>query len=102
MPCGGQRCFGAVDGQRLRGLLTLTDITTVPQERWRTVTTEDVMVPWEKVIRVQPDTELWTALQITDEANVGQVPVIKENTIVGVLSHERVLHYIRLRTALRI
>lgn len=98
----GQRCFCVVDGQRLRGLLTLTDITTVPQERRRTVMAADVMVPWEKVIRVQPDTELWTALQMMDDANVGQLPVIKEDTIAGVRARARVLHYIRLRTALRI
>jgi predicted transcriptional regulator len=37
-----------------------------------------------------------------DDANVAQVPVVEGDEIVGILSREQVLHYIRLRTELGI
>ena len=40
------------------------------------------------------------ALRRMDDANVTQVPVIEEDEIVGILSREQVLHYIRLRSEL--
>ena len=65
------------------------------------------MVPWEHLVRVHPSTELLTALQTMDDANVAQVPVVEgnqldENQIVGMLSREQVLHYIRSRAELGI
>jgi predicted transcriptional regulator len=37
-----------------------------------------------------------------DDANVAQVPVVEGNQIVGMLSREQVLHYIRVRAELGI
>jgi Zn-dependent protease len=99
---GAQRCFFVFDGGHLRGLLTLREITAVPQRKWGFTTTEQVMVPFERLARVAPDTELMEALRMMDSANVNQVPVVKEGDVVGTLSREQVLHYVRLRAELGI
>lgn len=44
--------------------------------------------------------ELLAALRTMDDANVAQVPVVKGDEIVGMLSREQVLRYIRLRVEL--
>jgi predicted transcriptional regulator len=58
------------------------------------------MVPWDRLVRVSPDTELITALRIMDDANVAQVPVLEGNQLLGVLLREQILHYIRARAEL--
>jgi len=97
---GAQRCFFVFDNGHLRGLLTLREITAVPQRKWGFTTAEQIMVPLERLTRVGPDTDLMEALQMMDSANVNQVPVVDEGDVVGTLSREQVLHYIRLRAEL--
>jgi CBS domain-containing protein len=97
---GGQRCFFVADNGSLHGLLTLRDITAVPQRKWGFVTTGEAMVPFERLVRVEPHTELMEALQTMDGANVAQVPVVEGDQVIGTLSREQVLHYIRLRAEL--
>jgi Zn-dependent protease/CBS domain-containing protein len=97
---GGQRCFFVTDNGHLHGLLTLRDITAIPQQKWRYITTGQVMVPLDHLTWVEPGTELVTALQKMDDANVAQVPVVEGDEIVGTLSREQVLRYIRLRAEL--
>ncbi len=99
---GAQRCFFVADNGQLRGLLTLREITAVPQRKWGFVTAEQVMLPFERLARVQPDTELMEALRMMDSANVAQLPVVEGDQIVGILSREQVLRYIRLRAELGI
>jgi CBS domain-containing protein len=97
---GAQRCFFVSDNGHLRGLLTLREITAVPQRKWGLTTAEQVMVPFERLARVAPDIELMEALQMMDSANVNQLPVVEGEDIVGTLSREQVLHYVRLRAEL--
>ena len=86
---GAQRCFFVADNGHLRGLLTLRDIVAIPRPQWRTVTTGEAVVPFERLARVVPHTELLAALRTMDGANVAQVPVIEEDEIVGILRGSR-------------
>ena len=97
---GAQRCFSVAENGHLHGLLTLREIVAIPRPQWRTVTTGEAMVPFERLARVAPPTELLAALRTMDDANVAQVPVIEEDEIVGILSREQVLRHIRLRSEL--
>ncbi len=96
----GQRCFFVTDGNVLQGMVSLRDVTQLPRPEWGQVTAEQAMVPWDRLVRVSPDTELITALRIMDDANVAQVPVLEGNQLLGVLSREQILHYIRARAEL--
>jgi Zn-dependent protease/CBS domain-containing protein len=97
---GGRRCFVVADNGRLQGILTLRDVAAVPREQWREVTTTHAMLPGTRLVRVHPSTELLAALQNMDDADVAQAPVVEGDTIVGMLSREHVLHYIRARAEL--
>ncbi len=99
---GGRRCFFVTDRDQLRGLVSLTDIAKIPRDNWVAVAVGDVMVPWERLIRVEPATPLLRALQIMDDASVSQVPVVSAGRLVGMLSREQVLRYIRTRAELGI
>jgi len=97
----GQHCFFIVDQDRcFRGMLTLQDITRVPQLKWRYITAEKVMTPFNRLLKVDPETELLQALQTMQEANLSQVPVIDNNQPIGILSREQIMRYLRLRSEL--
>jgi Zn-dependent protease/CBS domain-containing protein len=98
LPSGG-RIFLVTDNnnESLRGLLTLRNVTATPRERWPDLTVQDVMVPRSSFIVVQPEMEMLDALRVMDDANVAQVPVLSNGDVVGILTREEVMHYIRMR-----
>ena len=96
----GLRHFLVVDDGQPRGLVTLRDVTQVPRERWDWVSVSEVMAPWSRLASVRPDTALLSALQVMDDQRVGQLPVVDGDRLVGLLTREEVLHYLRLRAEL--
>jgi Zn-dependent protease/CBS domain-containing protein len=97
----GQGFFLVVDGDQPRGVLTLRQVTQVPRDRWDWVSVADVMTPWSQLQRVNPNTELLTALQAMDEGKLGQVPVVDGDKLVGLLTRDEILRYLRVRAELR-
>jgi Zn-dependent protease len=97
----GQNCFFVVDylGQT-RGVLSLQDITRVPQSKWRFTTAEQVMKPVGRHLQFDLDMDLLAALQSMDEADVAEAPVVDQDQPVGLLSRDQILRYLRLRTEL--
>jgi Zn-dependent protease len=96
----GQRCFIVTDNGHARGLVTLKDITNIPQQKWRLVTAEQVMLPLKRLTQVKPKMALLAALQLMDKADVAQVPVVEDEELIGLLAREQVLHYVRTRAEL--
>jgi Zn-dependent protease len=99
----GQHCFFVTDelGQT-RGMLTLQDITRVPQAQWRFTTAAQAMVPFNRLLKIDVGAELLSALRAMEAANVSQAPVVQQNRPVGLISKDQALRYLRLRTQLGI
>jgi len=91
----GRRCFAVTDDGYMRGLITLHRIKEMPRDRWGTATAADAMLPLEKLKRLTPATELWPALEQMDRAGVNQLPVVEDSRIVGLLSREDVISFLR-------
>jgi len=99
---GGERCFFVSDNGKLQGMLTLRDISQIPQQKWRFTTIQQVMVPANNLVTVEPQTELLNAMQTMDNANIAQVPVVENGELLGVLTREQIVHYLRTRAELGI
>ncbi len=98
----GHRSFLVIDDGHLLGVMGLRDVAAVPKAERTTTTVAQVMVPWEQMSRVEPDTELMDALHLMDDRQVAQLPVVQGSELVGMITREHVLHYIRLRSELKI
>jgi Zn-dependent protease len=99
----GQHCFYVSDSYgNIRGMLTLQDITRVPQTKWRFTTAEQLMTPFNRLLRIDPGMDLLDAVKAMDEAKITQAPVMRDERLVGTLSRERVQQYLGLRTQLGI
>ena len=96
----GDRCFFVIDQGLLQGLLTLHNIKAVPRSSWNTVTVTDVMIPLEQLLTIHPDEDAWTILRKMDEADINQVPVMDAGNLLGVVTRDHLLHYLRTRSEL--
>ncbi len=92
---GGRRCFLVNRGERTVGLMTLHRIKEVARPDWATTSAGQVMIPFEQLKRTAPEAALWTALQQMDRDGVNQLPVTRDNLVIGMLSREDVISFLR-------
>jgi Zn-dependent protease len=91
----GRRCFVVVQGDQVAGLVTLHRIKEVPRERWAETTAAEIMTPAAEVKRVRPDARVWPAVKAMDRDGVNQLPVMVDGRIVGMLSRDDVISFLR-------
>jgi Zn-dependent protease/predicted transcriptional regulator len=91
----GRRCFLVNHGDSTVGLMTLHRIKEIPRTEWANTTAAQVMISTQDLKRISPDTELWNALQLMDRDGVNQLPVMTDNQVVGMLSREDVITFLR-------
>jgi Zn-dependent protease len=92
---GGQRSFLVNRGDQTVGLMTLHRIKEVPRLEWATTSVAQVMLPFEQLKCVDPDAELWSALEKMDRNGVNQMPVIRDQHVIGMLSREDAITFLR-------
>jgi Zn-dependent protease len=91
---GGQRSFLVNRGDQTVGLMTLHRIKEVPRLEWATTSVAQVMLPFEQLKCVDPDAELWSALEKMDRNGVNQMPVIRDQHVIGMLSREDAITFL--------
>jgi Zn-dependent protease/CBS domain-containing protein len=91
----GQRSFLVNRGNQTVGLITLHRIKEVPRAEWATTSVAQAMLRFEQLKCIDPDTELWSALQKMDRNGVNQMPVIRDRHVIGMLSREDAITFLR-------
>lgn len=92
---GGRRSFIVTQGDHAIGLVTLHQIKEVPRERWPTTSVAEAMTSVTRLKRVRPDTGLWAAVEEMDRDGVNQLPVMTDGQILGMLSRDDVISFLR-------
>lgn len=90
-----QRCFLVNREEKPVGMITLHRIKEVPRAEWSITHASQVMLPLEQLKRTTPETELWAALKEMDRDGVNQLPVMQDNQVIGMLSREDVITFLR-------
>jgi len=91
----GQRSFVVEADDHTVGLLTLHQIKGVPRSEWSTTAVARVMIPAARAKSIGPDSELWIVLQEMDRSGVIQLPVMENDRIVGMLTREDIMRFLR-------
>ncbi len=91
----GRRCFLVERGDRAAGLLTLHNMKEIPRPSWTTTTATQAMIPLDKLSRIDPNAELWTAMEKMGRDGVNQMPVMSGNDLVGMLSRGDIVKYLQ-------
>ncbi len=90
-----QRCLIVNRGPNAVGLITLHRVKEVPRREWATTTASQAMVPLEKLKRIGPNAEIWSALEQMDGNGVNQLPVMTDGQVIGMLSRQDVITFLR-------
>ena len=88
------------DGE-LAGIVTLTDVKGVPQDRWSQVQVAEIMQR-KPLCTVGADDDLDTVLQLLAQHDLNQVSVLQAGRLVGLLSRAEVILYLQFRHELGI
>ena len=80
------------------GIITTSDVTKVPRERWPEEYVAASMVPQERVHVVEPTQPVLEALTMMREHDVHQLPVIEDGRLIGLITRGDVMRQIELRT----
>ena len=96
-----RRALPVSEDGKLAGIVTLTDVRGVPQERWSQVRVAEIMHR-EPLYTVESDDDLDTALQLLAQHDLNQVPVLQGGRLVGLLSRAEIIRYLHLRQELGI
>jgi Zn-dependent protease len=91
----GRRFFVVKRGAFVVGLLPPSNLRNIPPEDWSNRTAEQVMIPIQQIHSIQPDEDLWEAVKEMEKDNVGQLPVMSNSEVMGILTRETVNQYLR-------
>ncbi|MGH9392838.1 MAG: site-2 protease family protein, partial [Terriglobales bacterium] len=87
------------DEQNLLGIITPADLARVPRAQWGATLVRAVMVPRAQMATVQPAEGLASALRKMAEHNVGQLPILSEGGVRGVIRRDRILELLHSQLA---
>lgn len=96
----GQHTFYVTEAGSIIGMLTLKQITAIPKPKWGFTSAYQAMAPFNRLLRIDPGMDLLLALQAMEKADVAEAPVLDAGRLVGTLSRERVVQYLRTRSQL--
>lgn len=90
-----------IDGG-LAGIVTLSDIRRVARDDWATARVTDIMTRHADLAKVRPDDELESALDVLQEREVNQLPVVDDDgrTVLGLLTRAGILRLVDTRMKL--
>jgi Zn-dependent protease len=91
----GRRFFIVMDGEKMQGLLTLHRIKDSPHEMWNVTTVAERMIPADQIDVTDPEMQLVDAMKMMDQDGVNQLPVMKDGRVLGVLSRESLISFLR-------
>ena len=97
----GRRRFPVMQDGALDGLLTLHQLKAVPRAKWTTTRVQDVMLDRTVLKTVKQDDLLTEVLDRMSSEDINQFPVLAGDRFVGMVGRDRLLDYIRMRSALK-
>ena len=96
----GRRFFMVADEDRLQGILTLHNIKSVPQKDWDVTSVREIMTTVDKLKVAYPGQDALSIMEQMDESDINQMPVVSEGRVVGLVAHDNLLRFLRIRSEL--
>lgn len=90
--------FPVLDESQIVGMVTLDDVRSVERDNWSTTTVRDIMTPVEDLAIVSPDEEAAEALDILQQRDVRQLPVMRDGKLAGILRRRDIIRYLQLQS----
>ena len=86
--------YPVIEGNNLKGIVTFTDLHTIPQQERANVLVSDVMT--QDVVTIPIDSDASEALKLISTRNIGRILVTDNSSIVGILSRTDLVRALQL------
>jgi Zn-dependent protease len=96
-----KRAVPVVENETLVGVITISDIKTLPPEKWPVTPVLQVMHR-EPIHAVKPEDDLNMAMKLMAQYDLNQIPVLTQGKLVGMLTRADVINYLQLSQELHI
>jgi Zn-dependent protease/predicted transcriptional regulator len=96
------RAFPVMEDGTLVGLVTLEDVGHTSRETWETVKVREIMTPADRLVMVRPEEDAAKALEKLTERDVGQLPVMQDHQLLGLLRRRDVVNWLQLHSELNL
>ena len=96
-----KRAIPVTEGDNLVGIVTVSDIKNLPQEKWQTTPAEQIMNKGT-LYTVKPEDDLGRVMKLIAEHDLNQIPVMSQLTLVGMITRADVINYLHLSQELNL
>jgi CBS domain-containing protein len=96
----GCHLFLATDEAGVKGLLTLNDIKAVSRQNWDVTQVGEIMTPIDRVKVAHTDQDALNILEEMDENDLNQMPVVSEGRVIGLITRDNLIRFLRTRSEL--
>ena len=96
-----ERAFPVFDDERFVGLVCLDDVRRIDAASWDERHVVDVMTPAARLVTAEPEEALIDAMGKLASGNVGQLPVVRDGKLLGVLVERDVARWLELESTTR-
>lgn len=93
-----KHAFPVTTEGKLEGMVCLEDIQKIPREEWDKKEIKQVMTPYKDLDLVKPQEEVSQALDKIIRRDIGQIPVIANSRLVGMISRRDILLWFSLHS----
>lgn len=97
----GVRAMPVCEGDRLAGIISLTDVKKVHRDSWPATPVREIMTAIP-VHSVEPHEDLSDALGLLAEYSIHQSPVLYEGRLIGMINRADIIEYLHRRKELGI
>jgi Zn-dependent protease len=92
--------FPVFDRDEFMGMVSLSDVRTVPKELWGFKQVRDVMTPADHVLVLRPTDDATDALSRMASADIGRMPVLENGRLVGIVSRRDIMNLFKIKSDL--
>lgn len=82
------------------GLIALAVVRSVPRSEWTNTSVQAVMQPLDKIPAAAPNEPATAILERMQQEEIGQIPVVSEGQIVGIIGRDTILRALQTRLQL--
>ncbi len=84
----------------VKGILSLHNIKSVPQSSWDMTQVKKIMLPLDQLKAARPEQDALSIVEEMDENEINQMPVVSEGRIIGLISRDNLIRFLRARSEL--
>ena len=82
------------------GIVTASDVKTIPRDRWMQASLQSIMRPLDKMPIVPPDMPVMQALDLMGREHVNELAVVSNGKLEGIFSRNQIARFLQINSPL--